>query len=158
MIYAPNDNQIMDALIKSDILKCQERKNLLLVFTDYNLENLLTSTLEKSRIPYESLKTRNDYNTIKSAQKKSKIVIGYIDFAGGLEFDNVYIVGFDTGRVPPVDTSMSVDFFTHIWYRKIYVAFTRAKKRLLIYSNITHGEHPFLSEALKMKLVEKKDL
>ena len=155
-IYSPNDVQMIGAVIKSDILKSHDRKNLLLVFTDYNLENLLTSTLENNRIPFASLKTRNDYSTIQAAQKQSKVVIGYIDFVGGLEFDNVCVIGFDVGRIPPADTSMSVEFFTHIWYRKIYVAFTRAKKNLFIYSNMTHGEHPFLTEALKLKLITRK--
>lgn len=159
LINSVNDMQMINTLLKSDTLKKQERKNTLVVFTDYSLESQLTSALEKDKIPFLPLKNRNDYETLRSAKNEAKLIIGYIDFVGGLEFDNVYLLGFDMGRVPPEDTSMSIEFFTHIWYRKIYVAFTRAKKSLVIYSNVEKGEHPFLKEACDkslLKLLENK--
>ena len=153
LVNCVNDKQMINNLLKTDTLKRQDRKNTIVVFTDYSLENQITSSLEKAKIPFLVLRNRNDYETLKSAKNDSKLIIGYIDFVGGLEFDNVYLLGFDIGRVPPLDASMSLEFFTHIWYRKIYVAFTRAKKNLVIYSNIEEGEHPFLKTALDKKLL-----
>lgn len=156
LVNSVNDCQMISELMRSETLKKQDRKNTLIIFTDYSLENQLTAALEKNKIHFLTLKNRNDYETLKSAKKDCKLILGYIDFVGGLEFDNVYLLGFDVERVPPIDISMSVEFFTHIWYRKIYVAFTRAKKKLVIYSNIEKGEHSFLKTAVEKKLLELK--
>ena len=151
-----NDSDLISSLTAAHELRTNAKGNSLVVFTDYGLENALVAEFERNRIPYVSLKNRNDYATIKAARANCKVVIGYIDFIGGLEFDNVFILGFDTGRVPPEDVSMSTEFFTHIWFRKMYVAFTRARKMLRIYSNIEKGEHEFLQNALRHRLIEKQ--
>lgn len=153
-IHDLKDDGLYNVLTNMDFIKNHKRSNSLVICTDFQQKELLISILEKQHIPFIDIKNRNDFETVRKAQKDSMLVIGYIDFIGGLEFENVCILGFDIDKIPPVDNTMSVEFFKHIWYRKIYVAFTRAKKKLFIFSNELKGKHPFIEAALSKQLLQ----
>lgn len=154
VIRSLNDSDLMKKLLNESFIKNHDKANTLVICTDFQQKDLFLAMLDKQKISYIDIKRRNDLTSIKKAKKECKLVVGYIDFIGGLEFDNVCILGFDIDKVPPFDNSMSSEFLKHIWYRKIYVAFTRAKKKLYIYSNEINGRHPFINSALEQNLIQ----
>ena len=151
-----NDNDLMTKLLNENFIKNHDKANTLIICTDFRQKEIFLAMLDKQKIPYLDIKRRNDLISIKKAKKECKLVVGYIDFVGGLEFDNVCILGFDLDKVPPFDNSMSSEFLKHIWYRKIYVAFTRARKQLYIYTNELKGKHPFIDSALEHNLIKNE--
>jgi hypothetical protein len=151
-----NDEMLIAEVFKNKQLKTDEKSKILNVLTDLNLLDRFKCHMSKENIPFIIINKRNELTSVLKAQKESKLLFGYIDYIGGLEFDYVHIIGFDKNRVPPEDNALSKDFFEHIWYRKVYVAFTRARNMLKIYSNIEHGKHPFLEKALEKKYLIKK--
>lgn len=152
-----NDEDLMKKLLNENFIKNHNKANTLVICTDYEQKDLFLAILDKEKIPYLDVKRRNDLISIRRAKKECKLVVGYIDFIGGLEFDNVCILGFDLDKVPPFDKTMSSEFLRHIWYRKIYVAFTRTRKKLYIYSNELKGRHPFINSAIEHNLIQFRD-
>lgn len=151
-----DDVTMIENIASEHIFKTHEKADTLIVYTDIALENKLKEAFERKNISISFLRCRSDYTTVRSANKDGKLVLGYIDFIGGLEFKNVYLVGLDVDRVPPVDNTMSYAFFEHIWYRKLYVAMTRTRHKLVICSNIANGQHSFLTFAVGRKLLNKR--
>jgi superfamily I DNA/RNA helicase len=155
LIETKNDELLIELVFENKHFNTKEKSNMLNVVTDLYLLDKFCEYMSKRNIPYEVISKRNELSSVIKARKEAKIIFGYIDYIGGLEFDYVNIIGFDKDRVPPEDNALSKDFFEHIWYRKIYVAFTRAKYELLVYSNTKNGRHTFLEKALKEKCIIK---
>ena len=100
------------------------------------------------------LKSKNDIKTVQNALNSHCFVLGDIDYVGGLEFDAVFIVGVDKGRVPPEDKELSA-FVGYAWHNRMYVAVTRAKYAVKIWGNINKGESSVLQSALAMGIIKR---
>jgi superfamily I DNA/RNA helicase len=157
LIETINDELLIQKVLEDKLLKTQDRSKVLNVFTDLDLLDKFKNYMSQNNILFITITKRNELESVIKAQRESKIILSYIDYIGGLEFDYVNIIGFDKNRVPPKDNALSKDFFEHIWYRKIYVAFTRARHELKIYTNTESGKHTFLQESLKQKYLTKKE-
>jgi hypothetical protein len=155
LVEVLNDEMLIAEVFKGKQFQTNEKSKILNVLTDLNLLDKFKEYMAKENIPFIIINKRNELTSVLKAQKESKLLFGYIDYIGGLEFDYVHIIGFDKNRVPPEDNALSKDFFEHIWYRKVYVAFTRARYMLKIYSNIENGKHSFLEKALEKKYLSK---
>jgi ribosomal protein L7Ae-like RNA K-turn-binding protein len=157
LIESINDEMMISKLLTNHHFKTIEKSKVLNVVSDLDLLEQIKSSLNKSGIDYVIINKRNELSSVVKAQKEAKLIFGYIDYVGGLEFDYVNLIGFDKGRVPPEDNALSKEFFEHIWYRKIYVAITRARRELIIYTNNENGRHSFIDEALKKNLIDRVD-
>ena len=155
LIEVINDEQLIKSVFMNNHFNTSEKSKILNVVTDLNLLDKFIDYMSKNHIPHVIINKRNELASVLKAQKESKLLFGYIDYIGGLEFDYVNIIGFDKNRIPPEENALSKEYFEHIWYRKIYVAFTRAKYELLVYSNISDGRHIFLEKALEEKYLVK---
>lgn len=80
-------------------------------------------------------------------------VLGDIDYVGGLEFDAVFIVGVDKGRVPPEDNNLS-SFIKYAWHNRMYVAVTRAKYAVKMWGNVNKGESIVLQSAIASQIIK----
>jgi hypothetical protein len=157
LIEAITDDMLVELVFKDKRFNTNEKSKVLNVVTDLNLLDKIIEYMSQKHIPHVIINNRNEFSSVVRAQKESKLLFGYIDYIGGLEFDFVNIIGFDKNRVPPEDNALSKEYFEHIWYRKIYVAFTRARYELKIYSNISDGRHVFLKKALDENCLVKND-
>lgn len=101
------------------------------------------------------LQSRNDYNTVDKAKTDNKFVVGGIDYVGGLEFDAVFIIGVDKGRVPPRSNSKDGNYqFTNFaWHNRMYVAISRAKYYVAMFGNSLNGISPILETAMVNNIV-----
>ena len=92
--------------------------------------------------------------TVQNALNSHSFVLGDIDLVGGLEFDAVFIIGVDKGRVPPEDSTSS-DFVKYAWHNRMYVAVTRAKYAVKIWGNVNKGDSSVLQSAIAMDIVKR---
>ena len=139
------DNEMI-ALAISDVEKyCNthkvRRSDILIVSSDLQLLNVLLKILKDGNKPHVVLQSRNDYNTVKTAISDNKYIVGGIDYVGGLEFDAVFILGVDKGRVPPEsnDKGNHYQFTNYAWHNRMYVAISRAKYYVALYGNSQNG-------------------
>lgn len=103
---------------------------------------------------YVLIKSRGDALKVQSAFLQNRYIIGGIDYVGGLEFQNVVIIGVDEGRVPPKYSSESFHFTNYAWYNRMYVAITRAKYALVLLGNKILGQSPILESAIQLKIID----
>ncbi len=104
--------------------------------------------------PIQKLLSRSDANSMKKAKNDGKFVVSLIDYVGGLEFDNIIIVGVDHDRVPPKETSgLAAHYLTYLWYNKMYVAITRAQYSVTLIGERTPGPSPIIEHALRKGLI-----
>ncbi len=135
--------------------KSFKKSSVLVAFTT---EELLHSAKKLSvgrHIPFECLSSRCDINTVNKAIQNNKFVYAGIDYVGGLEFESVYIVGVDKGRVPPEgeDNVESSHILDYAWHNRMYVAITRAKYSVTLLGNNITGESPLLDLAKMSELI-----
>lgn len=142
---AETDDEMI-ALAISDVEKyCNihkiRRSDILIVSSDLQLLNVLLKILKNGNKPHVVLQSRNDYNTVKTAISDNKYIVGGIDYVGGLEFDAVFILGIDKGRVPPEsnDRGNHYQFTNYAWHNRMYVAISRAKYYVALYGNSQNG-------------------
>ena len=100
------------------------------------------------------LKSKNDMKSVQNALNSHCFVLGDMDCVGGLEFDAVYIVGVDKGRVPPEDKNMS-SYVRYVWHNRMYVAVTRAKYAVKMWGNVNKGESTVLQGAVESQIIKK---
>lgn len=127
------------------------KSDVLFIATDEAmLNNDIIKYLRRWNKPFVELQTRNDYHNIKKAKADNKFVVSGIDFVGGLEFNAVFIIGVDQGRVPPsVDSGSSAyNFTSYAWHNRMYVAISRAKYYVSMYGNSLKGKSPVLETAI----------
>lgn len=122
------------------------------------LVNQISSSLDKSHKPFESIESRGDVAAKERALQSNKYVVAGIDYVGGLEFDYAIFVGIDESRVPPRVTQKKSDFYfsSYAWHKKIYVALTRARYGVYLLGESSQGISPILETAISEKLVEVK--
>lgn len=142
---AATDDEMI-ALAISDVEKyCNahkiRRSDILIVSSDLQLLNVLLKILKDGNKPHVVLQSRNDYNTVKTAINGNKYIVGGIDYVGGLEFDAVFILGVDKGRVPPESNERGnhYQFTNYAWHNRMYVAISRAKYYVALYGNSQNG-------------------
>ncbi|MGA1802816.1 UvrD-helicase domain-containing protein [Rhizobium sp. HT1-10] len=105
---------------------------------------------EKTGRSFEVIKSRGDAETVRRAVIDGKFIISLADYVGGLEFDEVVLVGIDAGRVPPTGADMQaesrayLDFAAH---NRLYVAVTRARYCVTILGVTERGPSSTLSAA-----------
>ena len=147
-------NDVFEVAEKYHTEKKIERGKILIVSTSHDLTKLIQEGNGYSSRSLLVLKSKNDMKTVQTALNSHSFVLGDIDYVGGLEFDAVFIVGVDKGRVPPEDNSLS-NFVKFAWHNRMYVAVTRAKYSVKMWGNINKGESLVLESAISMGLVGK---
>ena len=121
----------------------------IITLSDELLHNL-TAFAEKTGRSFEVIKSRGDAETVRRAVSSGKFIISLADYIGGLEFDDVVLVGIDAGRVPPSDIDMQaeskayLDFAAH---NRLYVAVTRARYSVVFLGVTERGPSPILTAA-----------
>lgn len=154
-----DDKMIRDVLEKAEKYHNEhkvERGRILIVSTSLDLTKSIQSYSSGARSMLV-LKSKNDMKTVQNALNSHSFVLGEIDFVGGLEFDAVFIVGVDKGRVPPEDNNLSA-FIKYAWHNRMYVAVTRAKYAVKMWGNVNKGESPVLDSAVAMGIVETEEI
>lgn len=147
-----DSNMIEQAIVDVDKY-CREHKlkksDILIASTDMVLLNKILKYLRNGNKPHVELKSRNDYNTVKLAVNDNKYIVGFVDYVGGLEFDAVFIIGVDKGRVPPEnnDKGNHYQFTNFAWHNRMYVAISRAKYYVALYGNVQNGYSSVLETA-----------
>ena len=131
-----------------------ERGRILIVSTSQELTKQIVSGSTTPTRSMLLLKSKNDMKTVQNALNSHCFVLGDIDFVGGLEFDAVFIVGVDKGRVPPEGKEAS-DFLKYAWHNRMYVAVTRAKYAVKLWGNVNKGDSPVLQSAITMGLLKR---
>lgn len=118
----------------------------------------ISSVLDKSHKPFESIESRGDVAAKERALQSNKYVVAGIDYVGGLEFDYAIFIGIDESRVPPRSTQKNSDFYfsSYAWHKKIYVALTRARYGVYLLGDSSQGISPILDTAISEKLIEVK--
>ena len=148
-----------DAEKYCDDSKLRKSDILFVVTDDELLNNGVIKYLKRCNKPYVELQTRNDYHNIKHAKADNKYVVSGIDFVGGLEFNAVYIIGVDQGRVPPKvnGDSSAYTFTSYAWHNRMYVAVSRAKYYVALFGNSLKGKSSVLETAIGNKIVDFSD-
>ncbi len=136
--------------------KSLKKSNVLVAFTTEALLHEAQKISHERHIPFECLTSRCDINTVNKAAQNNKYVYAGIDYVGGLEFESVFIVGVDKGRVPPEggDNDESSHILSYAWHNRMYVAITRAKYSITLIGNNVTGESPLLELAKACELVK----
>lgn len=153
------DKYMLDALFL--LLQEQSREkqfkksSILIAFTTEELLYEAKKISIERHIPFECLASRCDINTVNKAVQNNKYVYAGIDYVGGLEFESVFIVGVDKGRVPPEgeENAESSHILNYAWHNRMYVAITRAKYAVTLLGNNVTGESPLLSFANMCNLI-----
>lgn len=148
----------IDAYVKSK--KTSSRANVIMLFSDHDLLLQATNYAKSKHKPFEILQSRSDAQAIKKAHEGSKYLLGGVDFAGGLEFDAVIILGVDGQRVPPAtnEREISYQFASYAWHNRMYVAVTRAKYAVVIMGVKSYGVSPILSNAIKRECLKFEEV
>jgi hypothetical protein len=137
----------------------QTVKSAIIALTDEMLHQVI-DIADRSNRGYEVIKSRGDYEVVSRALNAGKFVVSLADYIGGLEFDEVVLVGVDAGRVPQDDGNIKaeskayLDFAAH---NRLYVAVTRARYRVSLMGLRERGPSPVLASAIEKQalLVEK---
>ena len=137
----------------------QTVKSAIIALSDEMLHQVI-DIADKSNRGYEVIKSRGDYEVVSRALNAGKFVVSLADYIGGLEFDEVVLVGVDAGRVPQDDGNIKaeskayLDFAAH---NRLYVAVTRARYRVSLMGLRERGPSPVLASAIEKQalLVEK---
>jgi superfamily I DNA/RNA helicase len=161
MLWAcANDEVMLDALIARIKAITAEIKShfadVLIVATSEELIQVILKKMELSKIKCEKLLTRGDIDLVHKAARENSVVLSHPDFVGGLEFDIVFIVGLDVGRVPPVENSQSIDsrhFLEFKTFNRLYVAVSRARLVVEMFYSKERGRSPFLEHALDRETI-----
>ena len=132
-----------------------KKSSVLIAFTTENLLHDAKKISNERHIPFECLTSRCDINTVNKAALNNKYVYAGIDYVGGLEFESVFIVGVDKGRVPPEgeENLESNHILSYAWHNRMYVAITRAKYSVTLLGNNVTGESPLLDLAKIYELI-----
>lgn len=112
---------------------------------------------ESKNKPVTILDRRGDFVRVEQAEKAGHIVLGHVDFVGGLEFNVVVVVGVDKGRVPfegQSEDSNSRSFASYVAHNRLYVAASRAKFALCLLGVKSHGPSKLLDVARSEGLIE----
>ena len=157
---AATDEEMISRAISDVETYCNKHKvrrsDILIVTSDLQLLNILLKTLRNANKPHIELQSRNDYNTVKTAMNDNKYIVGGIDYVGGLEFDAVFILGVDKGRVPPEgkDKGNHYQFTNFAWHNRMYVAISRAKYYVALYGNSQNGYSAVLDTAKNNGIID----
>ncbi|NTC83379.1 UvrD-helicase domain-containing protein [Agrobacterium tumefaciens] len=120
----------------------------------------LAGYAEKTGRRFEIIKSRGDAEAVRKAVSDSKFVISLADYVGGLEFDEVVLVGIDAGRVPPTDLStqaQSKAYLNFAAHNRLYVAVTRARYAVTILGVSERGPSSTLNAAFASGALKKVD-
>lgn len=150
-----SDEKMIEQAIKDAEVYCDEKKikksDVLIVVPDNMLlNNGILKYLKSFNKPFVEMQSRNDFHAIKKAKDGNKFVVSGIDYVGGLEFDVVFILGVDKGRVPPErnENGEHYRFTSFAWHNKMYVSVSRAKYYVAIYGNSSNGISSVLETAI----------
>lgn len=157
LLCQTDEEMICDALVRAEKYHTEkrvERGRILIVSTSQDITKKILDGNGTSSKPLLVLKSKNDMKTVQNALNSHSFVLGDIDFVGGLEFDAVFIIGVDKGRVPPEDSTSS-DFVKYAWHNRMYVAVTRAKYAVKIWGNVNKGDSSVLQSAIAMDIVKR---
>ena len=152
-----DDRMIADAFDRAEkyhVEKKVERGRILMVSTSPYITKKIQAGDGIAPKSLLVLKSKNDMKTVQNALNSHSFVLGDIDFVGGLEFDAVFIIGVDKGRVPPEDSTLS-DFVKYAWHNRMYVAVTRAKYAVKLWGNINKGDSSVVQSAIAMNIVKR---
>ena len=90
-------------------------------------------------------------------KNKDSVIWSLPEYISGLEFDSVYLVGIDLGRVP-TDSCLKIsqNFQRYSAYNKLYVTCSRARKHIAILGNQARGISPCLEYAIEKGTIKDK--
>lgn len=155
-----NDSEMIDKAISDAEDYCNHynvcKHDVLFVVTDNVLLNDgVLKYLRKHNKAFVQMQSRNDYSVIDKARADNKFVVSGIDFVGGLEFNAVFIIGVDKGRVPPEANAKGEanQFISYAWHNRMYVAISRAKYFVSLYGNAIKGKSGVLDMAVENHIV-----
>lgn len=155
-----SDERMLNGLFALLNEQCREKSfkksNVLIAFTTDKLLHDAQKLSKERHIPFECLTSRCDINTVNKAAQNNKYVYAGIDYVGGLEFESVFIVGVDKGRVPPEggENDESSHILSYAWHNRMYVTITRAKYSVTLLGNNVTGESPLLELAKVCELIK----
>ena len=134
------------------------KSDILIVSADLSLLNSILKYLKNGNKPFVQLQSRNDFSSVKNAINDNKYIVGGIDYVGGLEFDAVFILGVDKGRVPPEnnDKGNHYQFINFAWHNRMYVAISRAKYYVALYGNAQNGYSTVFDTARANEIIDCK--
>lgn len=156
--FFKNDSQMIEAAFRTiegsqkEFLN-QSFKSAMIALTEEMLHQVIDIADQSGR-GYEVIKSRGDYEVVSRALHEGKFVISLADYVGGLEFDEIVLLGVDAGRVPQDDANIRaeskayLDFAAH---NRLYVAVTRARYRVTIMGLRERGPSPVLASAIQKK-------
>lgn len=88
--------------------------------------------------------------------KQPLVVITRPEYVGGQEYDGIIAIGIEKGLVPPtvknhsgLETALEQQSF-----RELYLSFTRARYRLVIFNSKNSLPSSIIADAVKMKLID----
>lgn len=142
---------------KYNVCKC----DILFVVTDNTLLNDgVLKYLKRHNKAFVQMQSRNDYSVIDKARIDNKFVVSGIDFVGGLEFNAVFIIGVDKGRVPPEANAKGEanQFISFAWHNRMYVAISRAKYFVSLYGNMIKGKSRVLDMAIESNILNIEEV
>ncbi|MEP3072160.1 UvrD-helicase domain-containing protein [Maricaulis sp.] len=136
-------------------LDCSRSEVLITTLDDRIFKKLMEIVTQRNK-PVTVLKKRGDLMSVRSASQAGHLVLGHVDYVGGLEFQGVVIVGVDDGRVPPSangDAEASKNFLSYSAHNRLYVAVSRAKYRVDLLGDKARGPSKLLASAIESKLL-----
>lgn len=144
-----------DAEKYCDEHKIRKSDVLITVSDNVLLNNIVLKYLKNCNKPFVEIQSRNDFHSLEKAKNGNKFVVCGIDYVGGLEFDVVFILGVDKGRVPPEgnENGEHYQFNNYAWHNRMYVAISRAKYYVAIYGNSSNGISSVLETAMANDII-----
>ncbi len=136
--------------VAGELRSANLRQVAVIVHTERYWDNIIAE-LRASRLPLLVLSTRGE----KIDPTQALIVVSKPEFVGGQEFDAVIAVGLEEGLVPPQvsgQDSLQAGLEQRA-LREMYVAFTRARYRLVVLNSTGSHLTPVLRDAVKAQLI-----
>lgn len=156
----PDDNEMIHSIkkhvdtFKKD-LNCKNRDIAIISFEQTFLYKESIEAL--SKLLNQEINVLQDRMGSLTDKKTDNIVLSDPYSINGLEFDCVILVGVDEGRVPQNKgvSDISLNYIKYSAINKLYLASSRAKYRLVLLGNETHGCSSCLNYAVEKGTIEQ---
>lgn len=151
--YPDDETMVQGAFKRAEELRSKTQSSKSQILITSHSEELIDELLAVARAsnkPVTLLERRGDFLRLKQAEQSGHLVLGHVDFVGGLEFNVVVIVGVDKGRVPNEcnsESSKSRSFASYSAHNRLYVASSRARYALNLLGVQSRGPSDLLLAA-----------
>ena len=130
-------------------LKCRP-SDVLLVATTEELISPLSEALANQGKRFVKVLQRGDLETVQKGVKEGAYIVSHPDYVGGLEFQAVFIIGVDEGRMPPSEGIVKDESKHFVEFKacnRLYVSISRARFAVELFYSAERGPSPLLDNA-----------